>query len=112
MGASSGSRKSTASGGSPRGEATSERPKPSLAASVETDERGIHVHFEDGRVLTYPLTERLQRATPEQRAAGVVDASGTALHWEEIDEDLGVNTVLGITEEELYDFAGWSRPEE
>jgi len=84
----------------------------SLAAAVETDERGIHVRFQDGRVLTYPLTERLQRATPEQRAAGYVEDIGTALRWEEIDEDLGVNTVFGVTEAELYDFAGWTTPEE
>ncbi len=84
----------------------------SLAAAVVTDEHGIHVRFQDGRVLTYPLTERLQRATPEQRAAGYVEDAGTALRWEEIDEDLGVNSVLGVSEDEFYDFAGWTRPEE
>lgn len=112
METSSGSPKRAARSGSPPGGPTSARPKLSLAVSVETDDRGIHVRFEDGRLLTYPLTERLQRATPEQRAAGYVDDSGTALHWEEIDEDLGVNTVLGVSEDELYDFAGWTTPEE
>jgi len=88
---------------------TFRRPKLSLAVSVAADERGIQVTFEDGRVLMYPLTERLERATPEQRAAGEVEAFGTALHWEEIDEDLGVNTVLGVSEDELYDFAGFTK---
>jgi len=109
---SSGSPKRTARSGSPPGETTSPNPKLSLAVAVETDERGIHVRFEDGRLLTYPLTERLRRATPEQRAAGYVEDNGTALHWEEIDEDLGVNTVLGASEDELYDFAGWATPED
>ena len=67
----------------------------SLAVSVDADEHGIHVTFEDGRVITVPLTERLRTATPRQRAAGHVTAFGTWLRWEEIDEDI---TVRGIVE--------------
>lgn len=109
MDGSSRSRQRTVKGGSPRGGTTSRAPELSIAVAVTADEHGIHVTFEDGRVLIYPLTERLRLATPEQRAAGEVDAFGTALHWEEIDEDLGVNTVLGVSEDELYDFAGFTK---
>lgn len=80
----------------------------SLPKSVVTDERGIHVTFEDGRVITAPLTERLLAATPEQRSAGYIEDFGTSIHWEEIDEDLGVDSVLGVDEDEFLEFAGFS----
>lgn len=81
----------------------------SLAVSVDADERGIHVTLEDGRVITAPLTERLRAATPAQRRAGYVQDFGTGLRWEEIDEDIGVNWVLGVSEEELDEFAGFTK---
>ncbi len=80
----------------------------SLAKSVAADEGGIHVTFEDGRVITVPLTERLEAATPAQRSAGCVEGFGTLLHWEEADEDLGVDYVLGVDEDELLEFAGFT----
>lgn len=84
------------------------KPKLSLARKVTADERGIHVTFEDGRVITVPLTARLKAATPEQRRAGFVEGFGTNLRWEDIDEDIDVSYVLGVTEDELYDFAGFT----
>lgn len=81
----------------------------SLAVSVDADERGIHVTFKNGRVITAPLTERLRGATPEQRHAGLVEGFGTSLRWEEIDEDIGVSWVLGVSEEELDEFAGLTK---
>lgn len=80
----------------------------SLARTVSADERGIHVTFEDGRVITVPLTERLHAATPRQRAAGHVTAFGTWLRWDEIDEDLGVDPVLGVDEDGSLEFAGFT----
>lgn len=82
-------------------------PRMSLARSVATDAHGIHVTFEDGRVITAPLTERLKRATPEQRRAGYVTGFGTWLRWDEVDEDLGVDSVLGVDEDEFLEFAGF-----
>ncbi len=90
------------------------KPELSIAVSVDADERGIHVTFEDGRVMTAPLTERLRAATPTQRRAGYVEGFGTNLRWDEIDEDVGVNWVLGVSEDELDEFAGFTKgmPEE
>ena len=84
-------------------------PRMSLARRVATDARGIHVTFEDGRVISAPLTERLRAATPEQRAAGYVTSFGTWLRWDEIDEDLGVDSVLGVDEDEFLEFAGFTK---
>lgn len=95
--------------GSPSGAVSSVKRELSLAVSVDADEHGIHVTFEDGRVITAPLTERLRAATPAQRHAGCVEGFGTNLHWEDIDEDVGVNWVLGVSEEELDEFAGFTK---
>jgi hypothetical protein len=81
----------------------------SLARTVSADERGVHVTFEDGRVITVALTERLRAAAPRQRAAGYVTAFGTWLRWDEIDEDLGVDSVLGVNEDEFLEFAGFTK---
>lgn len=109
LSASSRSPKGTARSGSQPGGASSTPPKLSLAVSVDADEKGIHVILEDGRVVTAPLTERLKSATPAQRHAGRVEGFGTALRWEEIDEDLGVNSVLGVSEDEIYELAGFTK---
>lgn len=108
MSASPASRRRTAKSGSRRGDATSEEPELSLARQVTADEDGIHVTFEDGRVLGVPLTRRLKAATPEQRRAGYVTGFGTWLRWEEIDEDIGVDSVLGVDEDEFLEFAGFT----
>ncbi len=106
MTTSSGSAKRTAKRGSPSGKVSSNGVLMSLAKSVAADDAGIHVTFEDGRVITAPLTQRLRAATRSQRSAGEVQGLGTWLHWKEIDEDLGVDYVLGVDEDEFLDFAG------
>lgn len=81
--------------------------KPGLARSVSCDEHDIIVTLEDGRVIRAPLSERLRAATPAQRATGVVEDFGTALHWPEVDEDLSVAHLLGVSEEEVMELAGF-----
>ncbi len=56
-----------------------------------------------------PLTPRLSVATPAQRAKGRVEGWGTALRWEEIDEDVGVAHVMGVPEGELDAAAGFKK---
>jgi hypothetical protein len=69
----------------------------------------MHVTLTDGRVVSAPLTPRLRAATQNQRDRGIVEAFGTALRWEDIDEDVGVNYVLGVSEDELEEFAGFKK---
>jgi hypothetical protein len=80
-----------------------------LAKSVRCDDRLMYVTLRDGRIASAPLTPRLLNATQRQRDKGRVRELGTALHWEEIDEDVGVNYVLGVSEDEIYDLAGFTR---
>lgn len=63
----------------------------------------------NGTTITAPLTERLRNATPEQRHRCRVDDYGTALRWDELDEDLAVAALLGVSEDALEELAGFVR---
>ena len=50
----------------------------------------------DGRRVSAPLAwfPRLLRATPEQRANWRLIGRGIGIHWDEVDEDISVRTLL------------------
>lgn len=81
--------------------------KAALAERVRCDDEQIYVTLTDGREVTAPLSQRLRRATPAQRRAGRVEDFGTALRWDDIDEDLSVAGILGVSEKELEELAGF-----
>jgi len=66
----------------------------------------VCVTLTDGRVACAPLTERLRAGTPEQRRGCQVEDFGTVVRWEELDEDLGVATILGVDEDAVLGLAG------
>jgi hypothetical protein len=74
---------------------------------LRCDEQRLYVTLTDGREISAPLTLKLQRATPQQRKGGRVADFGTALRWDEIDEDLSVAALLGVSEGELESLAGF-----
>ena len=55
------------------------------------------VVLEDGREISAPLTwfPRLQKATPAQRRKWRLIGGGIGVHWEEIDEDISIESLLG-----------------
>ncbi|HEY8732691.1 MAG TPA: DUF2442 domain-containing protein [Candidatus Limnocylindria bacterium] len=77
-----------------------------LARSVRCDDERFYVTLVDGREINAPLTDRLRAATREQRGNGRVQDFGTALRWDEIDEDLSVAILLGVSEAVLETLAG------
>jgi hypothetical protein len=85
------------------------RERVALAAAVTCDDL-IYVLLEDGRLVTYPLTDRLRKATPGQRRNCRIEDFGAALHWPDVDEDLGVNTILGVSEEAMLRLAYRRQP--
>lgn len=54
------------------------------------------VSLSDGREISVPLEwfPRLRNATPEQRKKWRFISRGIGIHWEEIDEDIAVTTLL------------------
>jgi hypothetical protein len=79
---------------------------------VHCDGEHIYVHLADGRELGIPLawSERLSSATPEQRANYRIEEFGAAIHWPEVDEDIGLATFLRVSEDVLYDASGFNPP--
>jgi hypothetical protein len=74
-------------------------------AKVKTDARAIDVHLDedslevvlsDGRTVSAPLEwfPRLRDASPEQKAKWRFIGPGIGIHWEEIDEDISVRSLL------------------
>jgi hypothetical protein len=66
------------------------------AKALRFDEHTMWVDLADGRTIGVPLAwfPRLLHATPEQRAACRISASGNGLHWDGLDEDISVAGLL------------------
>ena len=73
--------------------------------TLTADPRATHVHFDqdslwvdltDGRKLGIPLAyfPRLLKASPAQRRQFVISGGGSGLHWDELDEDISVSSLL------------------
>jgi Protein of unknown function (DUF2442) len=67
-----------------------------LAVDVSTTDEALRVVLADGREITVPLAwfPRLQRATPEQGKRWRLIGGGIGLHWEDVDEDISVESLL------------------
>ena len=66
------------------------------AKAFRFDDATLWVDLQDGRTVGVPLVwfPRLLSATPDQRAEGIISASGQGLHWEALDEDISVAGLL------------------
>src|SRR5882724_11370750 len=56
----------------------------------------LSVDLEDGRTISVPIgwCPRLAHGTPAERANFQISGAGYALHWPELDEDIGVDGLL------------------
>ena len=73
-------------------------PTATLAESVRFAEDALIVRLSDGREVSVPLEwfPRLRDATPEQRENWRLIARGIGIHWEDVDEDIAVTTLLRL----------------
>ncbi len=71
-------------------------PTATLAENVRFTDDAMIVMLADGREVSVPLEwfPRLREATPEQRDNWRLIARGIGIHWEDIDEDIAVTTLL------------------
>jgi len=69
-----------------------------LATDVTFGEDSFRVTLADGREVSVPLEwfPRLRDATEDQRAAWRLIGGGIGIHWEAIDEDISVESVLAV----------------
>jgi len=84
--------------------------RPALAAGVRLTDSRLTVELTDGREISVPLSEfrELEAASPEQRANWTITALGTAIYWPDIDEELGLAGMLGVSETALEEAAGFT----
>ncbi|MGB6067854.1 MAG: DUF2442 domain-containing protein [Desulfomonilaceae bacterium] len=66
------------------------------AKKVSFDADTMWIELADGRQLGVPLLyfPRLLDATQAQRNGCIISGGGTGLHWEELDEDISVKSLL------------------
>lgn len=67
-----------------------------LAVEVSCSDHSLSVVLDDGRTVSVPLAwfPRLLAATPTQRKAWELIGGGIGIHWEAIDEDISVASLL------------------
>jgi hypothetical protein len=70
--------------------------KTSDAIDVSVDGETLSIDLEDGRTIAVPTAwyPRLLQATPEERNNWRLIGKGQGIHWDEIDEDISVESVL------------------
>jgi hypothetical protein len=68
------------------------------AIDVHCDAATLRVTLADGREISAPMEwfPRLRDATPDQRAHWRLIGRGEGIHWQDIDEDISVNALLGL----------------
>lgn len=69
-----------------------------MAIAIRFTDDAMVVGLSDGREVSVPLEwfPRLRDATPAQRENWRLIAKGIGMHWEDIDEDIAVSTLLRI----------------
>src|SRR5574341_672423 len=67
-----------------------------LAVDVACTDDTLTVLLSDGRVISAPLAwfPRLLEATPKQRREWELIGGGIGIHWEAVDEDISVASLL------------------
>ena len=69
-----------------------------LAVDVSCSNEAIHVALADGREISVPLEwyPRLMDATPKDRNNWTLIGGGLGIHWEDLDEDVTVESLLRL----------------
>lgn len=67
-----------------------------LATKVSVNQNALHVILMDGREIYAPLEwfPRLAAATEPQRKNWRLIGNGLGIHWEDIDEDISIASLL------------------
>lgn len=67
-----------------------------MAESIKFTKSSMKVQFMDGRKLSVPLVffPRLMHATQEQRKDYIISGGGIGLHWDKLNEDISVKSLL------------------
>ena len=69
-----------------------------VAVDVDFSDHSMSVRLADGREVTVPLewSPRLAGATPTERQNWRLIGDGIGIHWESVDEDISVESLLRV----------------
>lgn len=88
----------------------------SRVLSVTVTDDTLSADLEDGRTISVPLMwyPRLAHGTPAERANFQISGAGYAVHWPDLDEDIGVEGLLfgRRSSESPSSFGQWLRQRE
>lgn len=67
-----------------------------MALDVYFDSDMLHIRLLDGREISVPIMwfPKLRDAKPEQREKWRLIGRGIGIHWDELDEDISVESLL------------------
>ena len=84
--------------------------RPAIAVDFRVTADRLHLVLDDGREISAPLTDfpRLHGATAAQRSNWETTDFGLAVRWLDIDEDIGLASLLGVPESLLEEAAGYT----
>ena len=70
-----------------------------IAVDIACSSTALRVILADGREISVPLLwfPRLMKATPAQRENWRLIGPGIGIHWEDVDEDIAVETLLALS---------------
>lgn len=79
-----------------------------VVRDVRVDDALITFVLADGREVAAPTrwSRRLNRATPAERSHFEIEPEGLIVAWPDLDEHIGVWTLLGVSEEDAMLAAG------
>lgn len=82
--------------------------QPAVVKDVRVSDELITFALEDGREVSAPIawSERLSRASRADRDAFDILSEGMVVAWPNFDEHIGVWSLLGVTEEDVFEAAG------
>jgi hypothetical protein len=83
--------------------------KAALIRDVRVDDQQLTFFLTDGREVSAPTSwsQRLTDATVKQRGAWRIGGFGTYVEWPSIDEHIGLWTLLGVSEQDVMEAAGF-----
>jgi len=75
-----------------------------VAKKITFDQDSMWVELADGRKLGVPLAffPRLLKAKVKQRKNYIISGGGTGLHWEDVDEDICVKSLMQGVGDRIY----------